>query len=382
MTITGPPDAAGHSTAATPTGVPALGYLLNALVKYKASDMHLKADRPPMYRINGKLVAAKMQCLTAQDVQGIIYSALSEEQAAKFESSLQVDAGIHVEGLGRFRLNAFHQKGGAAAVIRTIPLTIPTLDGLGMPEVLKELALRKRGLILVTGSTGSGKSTTLAALLQYINANTNSHIITIEDPIEFLHQDLKSSVSQREIGADTMDAEQALMGALRQDPDVIMLGELRRKEMIEIALTAAETGHLVLTTLHTNDAKSSLDRIIDVFPGDTQNQVRVSLAASLTAVISQRLVPRADGKGRIPVCEVLIKSRTIQDYILSNELDKIDDVMASSGNFYKMQTFNQHLEKLVEQGVITKEEALLNSNKPDELKMRLAGLKKEEGFQR
>jgi twitching motility protein PilT len=378
MTITGM--AVGETTSAPPAGVPTLGYLLKALVKYKASDMHLKADRPPLYRMSGKLVAAKMPNLTSHDVHNIITSALSEEQAATFESKLQVDAGIHVEGLGRFRLNAFHQKGGTAAVVRMIPLTIPTLDGLGMPEVLKELALRKRGLILVTGSTGSGKSTTLAAMLQYINANTNSHIITIEDPIEFLHSDLKSSLSQREIGADTVSAEQALMGALRQDPDVIMLGELRRKEMIEIALTAAETGHLVLSTLHTNDAKSSLDRIIDVFPGDTQNQVRVSLAASLTAVISQRLVPRADGKGRVPVCEVLIKSRTIQDYILSNELDKIDEVISTSGNFYKMQTFNQHLEKLVEQGIITKDEALVNSNKPDELKMRMAGLKKEEGF--
>ncbi len=355
-------------------------YLVSALIKYAASDLHLKVGRPPLYRVNGRLIPAKMQELDAKQLEEVIYSVLTEKQKADLESQHQVDSGFQFDNLGRFRLNAYKQKGGLAAVIRLIPLKIPTLADLDMPAVIKELALKKRGLILVTGSTGSGKSTTLAAILNHINSNVNGHIITVEDPIEFLHKDIKCSISQRELGKDTHDSHQALMGALRQDPDVIMLGELRRRETIETALAAAETGHLVLSTLHTNDAKSSLDRIIDVFPGDAQNQVRISLAASLTAIISQRLVPRADGKGRVAACEILIKSKTIEDYILANELDKIDDIISTSGDFYKMQTLNQHLESLCNTGTITQEEALRSSNKPDELKMRLSGLKKEAGF--
>jgi twitching motility protein PilT len=359
---------------------PSMNYLVTALLKYGASDLHLKAGRPPMYRVNGRLIPARMAELDSQDIIDILHEVLTEDQKLRFHNEFQVDSGFALDNVGRFRLNAYMQKGTAAGVIRLIPLKVPTLDDLNVPAVLKEIALKKRGLILVTGSTGSGKSTTLAAMINHINHNINGHIVTIEDPIEFMHTDAKCSISQREIGKDTIDSHQALIGALRQDPDVIMLGELRHRQTIETALSAAETGHLVLSTLHTNDAKSSLDRIIDVFPGDAQNQVRVSLAASLAAIVSQRLIPRADGKGRVAACEIMIKSKTIEDYILDNELDKIDEAIANSGSFYKMQTFNQHLEVLADSGTISREDALAASNKPDELKMRLSGLKKEAGF--
>lgn len=368
--------AAAPNTASRPT----MKYLLHALLKHGASDLHVKAMRPPMYRINGKLVAAKMGELTVDAVKEILYSVLNDKQVRELEKHLQVDASFSLEGMGRFRVNVYMQRGSIAGVIRMIPLTIPSLDSLGLPAVLKELALKKRGLILVTGSTGSGKSTTMAGMINHINESRHSHIVTIEDPIEFVYRDIKSSVSQREVGADAISMHDALMGAMRQDPDVITIGEMRQQETIETALTAAETGHLVLSTLHTNDARSTIDRIIDVFPAGAKNQVRIQLSACLLAIVSQKLVPRADGEGRVAACEVLVKSPTIENLILNNELDKINEAIAGSTTYYKMQTFNQALEKMVMAGVISNEDAIYASNQPDDLKMRLSGFKKEEGY--
>lgn len=377
------PGANASATQATQTTSsirPTIKYLLHALVKHGASDLHVKANRPPMYRINGKLVAAKMNDLTHEDVKAVLYSVLNDKQIRDFEKNLQVDGSFSIEGLGRFRVNVYMQRGTTAGVIRMIPLTIPSFDSLNLPPVLKELALKKRGLILVTGSTGSGKSTTMAAMINHINETRHSHIVTIEDPIEFVYRDQKSSVSQREIGVDANSMQDGLIGALRQDPDVITIGEMRNPETIETALTAAETGHLVLSTLHTNDARSTIDRIVDVFPAGAKNQVRIQLSACLLAIVSQKLVPRADGEGRIAVCEVLIKSPTIESLILNNEAEKINEAMATSTTYYKMQTFNQALEKLVMDGTITNEDAIYASNAPEDLKMRLSGFKKEEGF--
>lgn len=374
-----PPAAPAPTNATKSSSRPNMKYLLHALVKHGASDLHLKAGRPPMYRINGKLVAAKMGDLDAELVKEILFSVLSMKLIADFERNLQVDFSFAVEGMGRFRANVYMQRGTAAGVIRMIPLTIPSLEDLGLPSVLKELALKKRGMILVTGPTGSGKSTTMAAMLNHINEHRHAHIVTIEDPIEFVYRDQKSSICQRELGTDAVSMMDALMGALRQDPDVITIGEMRDIKTVETALTAAETGHLVVSTLHTHDAKSSIDRIIDVFPTDAANQVRIQLSSSLLAVVSQKLVPRADREGRVAVCEIMIKSPTIENLILKGELDKLPDAIASSTTYYKMQTFNQALEKLVMSGTITNEDAIFASNAPEDLKMRLSGFRREDG---
>jgi twitching motility protein PilT len=370
---------ASPNTSITNANKPTMKYLLHALVKHGASDLHIKSNRPPMYRINGKLVAAKMGDLATDVVKEILFSVLTTKLMGEFERNLQVDFSFAVEGMGRFRANVYMQRGTPAGVIRMIPLTVPSLEQLGLPSVLKELALKKRGLILVTGPTGSGKSTTMAAILNHINEHRHAHIVTVEDPIEFIYRDQKSSICQRELGTDANTMMDALVGALRQDPDVITIGEMRDIKTVETALTAAETGHLVVSTLHTHDAKSSIDRIIDVFPSDAHNQVRIQMSSSLLAVISQKLVPRADREGRVPVCEILIKSPTIENLILKGELDKIPEAISNSTTYYKMQTFNQALEKLVMSGTITNEDAIFASNSPEDLKMRLSGFRREDG---
>ena len=357
-----------------------LRYLLQALLKHGASDLHLKSDRPPLYRINGKLVPAKMSSLSAEQIKELLLSGLTLNQKNELYQKMQLDCSLNIEGMGRFRINLFFQKGLLSSVIRMIPVVIPSLESLGIPSIVKELSQKKRGLVLITGSTGTGKSTTLASMVDYINEHRHAHIITIEDPIEFLFHDKKSSISQREIGTDTLSVEDALFGGLRQDPDVICIGELRSAASISTALTAAETGHLVLSTLHTADAKTSLNRILECFEGAKKNEARVQLASSLQAVISQKLVQRADGNGRVVVCEVMVKSPTIENLILNNELDKIDEAISSSTTYYKMQTFNQALEKLVLSNIIKNEDAIFSSNSPDDLKMRLSGFKREEKF--
>jgi twitching motility protein PilT len=370
---------AGPGMPPTP-GCPDLRYLVRALVKYNASDLHLKGGRPPLYRINGKLIPAKMNELTDEQVQWIIYGVLGSRQKAMLEERRQIDLSFQVADLGRFRCNVYFQKGAVSAAIRMVPLAVPRLDDLGIPQVVKEICRRPRGLVLVTGATGSGKSTTLAGMINYINETSYAHVLAIEDPIEFVYRDMRSVITQREVGSDVHSLQEGLVGGLRQDPDVIMIGELRDREMIQTAITAAETGHLVISTLHTNDAKSTIDRILDVFPAEAKNQVRIQLASSLSAVISQQLVARADGSGRVVACEVMVKSPAIESYILRNQLEAIPEAIAGSNNYYKMQTMNQALQRLVVSGAITADEALSCSSNPDDLKLLLAGISREQGY--
>jgi twitching motility protein PilT len=358
-----------------------LKYLVRALLKYNASDLHLKVERPPLYRINGKLIPAKMEEMTPEQIESLIFGVLTDKQAADLERNRQVDVSFSVQELGRFRCNVFYQRGGISAVIRMIPFTAPNIDELGIPGVAKELLMRKRGLLLVTGSTGSGKSTTLASMIQHLNENHHMHILTMEDPIEFTFRDLKCSITQREVGSDIKSLRDGLYAGLRQDPDVIMIGELRDFDMIQAALTAAETGHLVVSTMHTNDAKSSIDRIIDVFPAEAKNQVRIQLASSLIGVISQKLVMRADATGRVAACEVMVKSPAIENYILKNELSAIPEAIANSSSYYKMQTMNRALLKLIRSGTVTADEALRVSNQPEDLKLALGGVSRQEGYE-
>ncbi len=348
--------------------------LLKGLVKHKGSDLHVKSGRPPLYRINGKLVATKLPTLRPEDVTRLAYSTMTDKQKKEFEENLQIDYGFMMPGLARFRANVFMQKGSVAIVVRKVPLDVPALEGLGLPPVLQELALRPRGLILVTGATGSGKSTSLTAMIDFINRNRRAHIITIEDPIEFVHEDRQSTVSQREVGSDTMSMGDALRAALRQDPDVIMIGEMRDYGTMQVAITAAETGHLVLSTLHTNSAAKTIDRIMDSFPGEAKNQVRMQLASSLVGVVTQQLIHRADGKGMIAACEVMVKSPTIEKLILDNKVGELLTAVETSGLYYKMQSMNQALEQLVKSGVITQEEALHHSDRKEDLLLKLSGM--------
>ncbi|MGZ3693504.1 MAG: type IV pilus twitching motility protein PilT [Bdellovibrionota bacterium] len=348
--------------------------LLKGLVKHKASDLHVKAGRPPLYRINGKLLPAKLPPLSHEDVKRLAYSTMTGKQIKEFEEGLQIDFGYLVPGLARFRANVFMQKGTLAFVIRVVPLEVPMLSSLGLPAVVGELALKPRGLLLLTGATGSGKSTTLAAVIEHINRHARVHVVTIEDPIEYIYEDKMGTISQREVGVDAVSMPLALRAALRQDPDVIMIGEMRDVATIQTAITAAETGHLVVSTLHTNDAAQSIDRILDSFPADAQNQLRLQLANSILGVVTQRLLRRADGKGRVVACEVLTRSPTVEKLIAENRINELDVAMESSNIYYKMQSMNQALEKLVRDGLVTQEEAILHSDKKEDLALKLSGM--------
>jgi twitching motility protein PilT len=304
-----------------------------------------------------------------EEVRNLLYPMLTEMQIKKLENERELDFSYLVEGLARFRGNIFYQMGNLGAVFRVIPVEIKTIDQLNLPQILKELVFRNQGIILVTGPTGSGKSTTLAAMIDYLNENRTHHIITIEDPVEFVHRDKKCAINQREIGFDTSSFSQALRRALRQDPDVILVGEMRDPETISIAMTAAETGHLVFSTLHTNDAKQSIDRIIDTFSPEQQHQVRMQLAMTLLATISQRLIKKSDGSGRVAVIEVMINTPTIRKMIEEGKIGAIDKAIHDSASLYKMQTMNQDLFKLVKEEVITKEDALGISSNPNDLRI-------------
>lgn len=356
-------------------------YLVRALVKYNASDLHIKSGRPPLFRINGKLIPAKMPDLGQEQVESIIMGVLPQRQQVELEQRKHADFSFLVKNLGRFRCHVYFQRNSIAAAIRLIPLAVPSVEELGIPLVMKELAQRPRGLILVTGSTGSGKSTSLASLVHHINETSSVHILCIEDPIEFLHRDLKATVSQREVGIDTVSLKDALYAGFREDPDVIVIGELRDYEMIHLALSAAESGHLVLSTLHTNDVKSTIDRIIEVFPAEAKNQARTQLSTTLVGILSQQLLVRANGSGRVPACELMVKSPIIENYILKNEFEKIPEAMANSNSYYKMQTMNQALERLVKEGKISAEQALKSSSSHDDLKLSLSGFVREQGYE-
>ena len=357
-----------------------LRYLMHALLKFKASDLHLKVGRSPIFRVKGKLIPAKMDAITKEKIKALVLEILTEKQMEDLEVRKQLDYSFEIADLGRFRCNVYFQKGLMSVAVRMIPQNIPDLDALNLPPVLKEMCHKVRGLVLVTGATGAGKSTTMAAMIQYINQNRNVHIICLEDPMEYVFRDIKSSITQREIGSDAISYKDALIGALRQDPDVIMIGELRDAATIQAALTAAETGHLVLATLHTNDAKSSIDRILDVFPPDAQGQIRVQLASTLVGVVSQMLMLRADSTGQIPACEIMVNSPAIESYIRKNELENIPQSIATSSHYYKMQTMNQALHQLINAGTVLLQEALKSSPSPDDLKLLLSGVDRSEGY--
>jgi twitching motility protein PilT len=342
---------------------------LRVLIERGGSDLHLKVGRPPLMRINGELLPTEYPVIKGEEMKTLLLPILTEVQIKKLDHRRELDFSYPVEGLARFRGSIFYRMGYWGAVFRAIPIEIKTIDQLNLPQVLKGLVLKKQGILLVTGPTGSGKSTTLAALIDHLNENRSYHIITIEDPIEFVHRDKKCVINQREIGLDTLSFSEAMKRALRQDPDVILVGEMRDPETISIAMTAAETGHLVLSTLHTIDSKQSIDRIIDTIQPEQQHQVRMQLALTLCAIISQKLVKKSDGSGRVAVVEVMINTPTIRKMIQEEKTGAIDKVIQDSTLYYEMQTMNQHLFRLVQDGVITKEDALVNSNNPNDLKV-------------
>src|SRR5438552_7284678 len=334
--------------------------LLKLAVDQGASDLHLKVGSFPMMRLGGLLMpVTEEKRLDHEDVVAMSTSIMSTQQREKFKDSQEVDLAYSVPGLGRFRCNVFQQRGTVGLVLRVIPMTIRTVDELGLPQVLKRIAEEERGLVLVTGTTGSGKSTTLAAMIDHVNKMRTAHVMTVEDPIEFLHRDQMSIINQREVAVDTRSFAQALRSALRQDPDVILVGEMRDFETIETGLLAAETGHIVFSTLHTLDATETVNRIIAVFPPHQQKQIRLQLASVLKAVVSQRLLPRADGRGRCPAVEVMISTAFIRDCIVDKEKTHlIPGAIAAGTSQYGMQTFDQSIFGLFSQGFVAYEEAL------------------------
>jgi len=343
--------------------------LLKKMEELDASDLHLKAGRPPLMRIDGVLKPLDMEPLTRKNAEGLLSALLNKRQLARFERYNSVDLSYGESEYSRFRVNIFKQKGTFGAVFRKVPMKIPTMEELFIPDVVRSLLNRNQGLILLTGPTGCGKSTTLAAMIDQINKSREAHIITIEDPIEFIFTDDKASITQREIGIDCSSFEEALKVILRQDPDVIVIGEMRDVETIKTAMTAAETGHLVLSTLHTNDATQTVDRIIDTFPAAQQDQIRLQLSLVIQGIISQKLVNRKDGKGRIAAFEIMFNSPNVKRLILEGKTDQLLNEIESSVSYYRMQSMNQSLLALFSNGFITKEEAMNASTRQTDLDM-------------
>ena len=350
--------------------------LLKVAVARNASDLHLKVGSVPMLRVHGDLTPTPgASRLTSDDMAAALDVVLPAELRGGFAADHEVDLAYSVAGLGRFRCNAFQQRGTVGMIFRVIPMRVSTIEQLLLPSVLERIASEERGLVLVTGTTGSGKSTTLAAMIDHVNSTRTSHVMTVEDPIEFLHRDKRSIISQREVGSDTRSFSHALRSALRQDPDVILVGEMRDLETIETALLAAETGHLVFSTLHTLDATETINRIIAVFPPHQQQQVRIQLAGVIKAILSQRLIPKADGTGRAPAVEVMVATAFIRDCILDgSKTHLIRDAIAQGTSQYGMQTFDQSLFRLYQQQIISPEEALRWATNADELTMKMQGI--------
>jgi len=348
--------------------------LMREMIATGSSDLHLKVGRPPLFRRQGELQPSTREPLTDEQVQGMLFEMMTEHQQQRFERDWEVDLAYHLPSEARFRVNGYFQRGHVSVAVRLIPERVPTIDELRLPQVLKEVAVRKQGLILVTGPTGSGKTTTQAAIIEHMNHDQYRHIITIEDPIEYVFTDNRCTIDQREIGTDTRSHKEALRRMLRQDPDVILMGEMRDAETIEIALHAAETGHLVLSTLHTNDAKQTVDRILDTVGRPLFTQYRMMLSLNLLAILSQRLLPRADGSGRVAGVEVLINSPHISELIREGKTVELQGAIASSKSYYQMQTFNQALTGLVEDGLITAEVALEFSDNQGDLRLMLRGV--------
>ncbi|MFA5103769.1 MAG: type IV pilus twitching motility protein PilT [Candidatus Margulisiibacteriota bacterium] len=345
--------------------------LLNSVMDKGASDLLLVADNPPIMRTAGRLQFFGEQALYSDQIKELVYGLLTKDQQEKFEKEKELDSSFELSGSARFRVNVHYQKGSVAASLRTIPTEVPTVESLHLPEIVKDFVKEPRGLILVTGPTGAGKSTTQAAMIDMINSTKSVHIITVEDPIEFIHKNKKSVIEQREVGLDTNSFPNALHRVLRQDPDVILIGEMRELETISTAITAAETGHLVISTLHTNDAVQTIDRIIDVFPPHQQNQVRMQLSLSLQGVISQQLLQRADGFGQIIATEVLRVNSAVRNIIRKGSTQDIYSIM-EIGAKYGMQTMDTALKNLVREGLITKEAALERAVNQENLEKLLA----------
>ncbi len=353
-----------------------LQQVLVSMVEKKASDVHMKAGAPPLFRIDGDLTPQSETPLTPQELAEVASFLMDEKQQKTFfEDHREVDLAYAVEGLARFRTNAMWQRGLPEIIMRVIPQHIPKIEDINMPTaILKQIAMEQRGLILVTGITGSGKSTTLAALINEMNLNRAAHIVTVEDPIEFVHQDKKSSITQREVGLDTESFKSALKYVLRQDPDIILIGEMRDVETVSAAISAAETGHLVLSTLHTMDTVQTMERILDFFPPAQQNQIRIQLSNTMRAVISQRLVSKADGVGVVPAAEIMIATPTIKSLIAEGKISHIRGFIAEGHSQYGMQTFDQSLIELVRKGLITRESAMEQANSPSEIDLGLKGI--------
>jgi twitching motility protein PilT len=347
-----------------------LNELLRHLVEHRGSDLHLKAGSPPHVRVDGHLQPAPFDVVSAADTERMAFAIMPKDRADEFIATSEADFAHSVNGLGRFRVNVFRQRGTVALVFRRVLPGTPSFESLGLPPVVARLAEEPRGLVLVTGPTGSGKTTTIAAMIEHINENRSVNIVTIEDPIEFLFTDKRSIISQREIGTDTRDYHEAMRRVLRQDPDVIFVGEMRDPETVWAALAAAETGHLVLSTLHTTNATETVNRIVDFFPPYQQRQVRYTLASSLRGVVSQRLLERADGRGRVPAVEILVMTGRIYDRIVDPTLgeESIEDVIAD-GEYYGMQTFDQSLFNLYKNGLVSLRDALAVASHPHDFRL-------------
>jgi twitching motility protein PilT len=352
--------------------------LLRLLVRHEGSDLHLRADEPPVFRIHGDLRRTNFPVLQAEQIKLLMYEIMGPERIARYERELECDLAYAIKGLARFRVNVFKQQASVGAVMRLIPIRVQSIDELGLPPILKDIAMLPRGLVLVTGPTGSGKSTTLAAMVNHINEQKPVHIITIEDPIEFMHGDKTAALNQREVEMDTHSFAEGLRHVMRQNPDVILVGEMRDNETMQLAITAAETGHLVFSTVHTTDAAQTIDRIVDVFEPERQEQIRMQLAVTLQAVISMTLMPRADRPGRVPAFEIMLATPAIRNLIRERKTHQIYG-MIQTGAELGMQTLDNHLLELYRSGIVTFEMALSKSSSPSEFSARAgAGQKAEE----
>ena len=351
-----------------------LDHALRYLIASEGSDLHLKIPSPPLVRLHGKLEPIPgLEPLSPGDTIGAVQEMLQDpNKLAEFEAENEVDFSYSMEGLARFRVNAFYQRGTVSVVMRAIPVNIKSVEELNLPSVISRLAEEERGIILLTGTTGSGKSTTLAAMIDHMNRTMHKHIVTIEDPIEFLHRDRNSIINQREVGQDTASFKRALRRVLRQDPDTILVGEMRDEETVHTALSAAETGHLVLSTLHTVDAPESINRIIDFFPPHQQQQARAMIAGTLKGIISQRLVRTADGKGRVATCEIMVMTGRVHDMIIDPKQTGMLGEVVAEGGYYGMQTFDQHLLEHLNAGRITMEDATRAASSPHDFKLMVA----------
>ncbi len=342
--------------------------LVQQLVERGGSDLHISAGSPPMIRVNGRLVSTEQEVIDPEVAQKIIYSILDNEQILRFEKEMELDMSFGIAGLGRFRTNVFYQRGTIGAVMRVVPYELKTLAELGLPgKVCEEVCAKQKGLVLVTGATGSGKSTTLASMIDHINRTRNDHIIIIEDPIEFVHRNKASLVHQREVGTDTKTFTGALRTVLRQDPDVIMIGEIRDQETIAAALTIAETGHLTLATLHTNDVVQTINRMIDVFPAHQQQQIRTQLSFTMEAIFCQQLLPRADGRGRVMAAELMLATAAVRSLIREDKAHQLMSIIQTGGR-YGMRSMNQAIFDLYRQHLITYDDALTHSSDVEDLK--------------